>query len=214
MGRKPSGKLNAICGIKPMRHFVLTILLCLLCVTSLAQYGGAYVPKRGSDYVQKETEQIGYRAVQQRYGLTEYNYTFDVRNGVVSWKFFGSIGNGSGRFRCNRNIAGEIIAAECVGVAYWNFACMFLWDMVEKLGKFDSIMYKRAVEALETALKQLEKGKATSPGAYNRVNLTYTDIQKAEKGEAKMSLWDTLCFYSAAMAENALNVSDLYDYDF
>lgn len=185
---------------------LITLLLAFLCCGAFAQTGGLST--------RNTSDQVGYTAIYKRYGTAEYNYTFNVHNGSVTWKFTSSVGNGSGQFRCNRSISGETIASECAGVAYWNFACMFIWDMVEKHNKFDSLSFKWALEALESALKQLEKGKATSPGAYNRVNLTYTDIQKAEKGEAQMSLWDTLCFYSTAMAENALNVSDLYDYDF
>lgn len=190
-----------------MKKKILTIFFSVCCIASMGQT--KYVPKPP-----KVEEQIGYTALEAKYGLSVFRYIFNVHNGLVAWTFTSSMGNGQGQFRCNRAVPGDIISSECSGVAYWNFACMFIWDMVEKHNKFDSLSYKWALEALESALKQLEKGKATSPGAYNRVNLTYTDIQKAEKGENQMSLWDTLCFYSAAMAENALDVSDLYDYDF
>lgn len=188
-----------------MRHPLILAFILLTGVPSYAQFGG--ISSRTTK------EQTGYAALEARYGQDNFGYTFSVTDGVVTWKFSSTMGNDAGRFRCNNSISGEIIAAECKGVAFWNFACMWLWNMVERKGKYDSLWYKWVIEALESSIENLEKGKTTSPNAYKRVNDTYLAIKKAEKGKGEMSLWDTLCFYSYATSEK-LDVEDLYNHDF
>lgn len=189
-----------------MRRVLLLAFILLVHLPSFAQFGGVST--------NTNKEQIGYAALEAQYGQNVFRYTFSVNNGLVTWKFSSTMGNDTGRFRCNNSISGEIIAAECTGVAYWNFACMWLWNMVERKGKYDSLWYKWATKALECSIENLEKGKTTSPNAYKRVKETYLAIKEAEKGQGKMSLWDALCFYSYDTSEYKLDVEDLYNYNF
>ena len=182
------------------------VFICLIpCLAAFAQGWSS----------QKSEDQIGYSAMELRYGYSLYFYTFSLRNGVVTWKYSGpQESHANGRFMCNNAIEGDIITEECQGVVYWNFAGGFIWEMVENKGKFDSILYKWAIEALQSSLSKLEKGKKTSPEAYERVQETYLNIKLAEEGKARDSLWETLCLYSYAMSEHPLLVEDLYNYDF
>ena len=187
-----------------LRNVLFTILLLFI-------WGVTY--SRPSD--SRETdEQIGYAEMNLKYGLSYYNYTFSIRNGLVTWKYSGPDGNGNGHFRCNREVSGETISALCQGVVYWSFAGTFIWQMVEKKGEYDGLLYKRAMSALESSMSELERGKKTSPEAYERVRQTYMEIKEAEDGKSTSSLWDTLVFFSYAMNEHELKVSDLYNYDF
>lgn len=194
-----------------MKSFPLVILLSLLFLIPRAT--GCFAQSGGFSTSQTE-RQIGHSILDMRYGYDFYRYVFDVRDGVVNWSYSGPGGQQSGRFYCKRNVAGDIITTECTGIVYWQFAAIFIWDIVEKIQDIDNIRYKWAISALESAVSCFERTKKTSPNAYERVLLTFNTIKDAEEGKGDDSLWDVLCLFSYAMSEHELIVEDLYDYNF
>ena len=185
---------------------LIVILACL--IVSI----GAYSQNPANRI--NNSEQYGYSAMDLRYGYSLYKYIFTVQGGLVIWQYSSPNGNTSGSFHCNSSISGNIITAECKGVVYWYFAGEFIYRMVEENNKFDSILYKWAIDALDSSMKEFEISKKTSVDAYNRVRDIYLEIKKAEDGRASRSLWDTLCYYSYIINEHKLKVADLYGYNF
>ena len=183
-----------------------TFLLFVYPVYSSAQSGGFSTGRTSGQY--------GLNQLKKTYGYDLYKYTFEVRNGLVSWTFSGPSGGDRGRFSCNPSIEGDIVTAECVGVVEWQFAARFIWELVEKIGSIDNIRYKWAMSALESAVSCFDKAKKTSPKAYERVYNTYKEIKDAEKGKGEEPLWDVLMLYSYIMSEHDLVVEDLHDYNF
>jgi len=97
--------------------------------------------------------QYDYKAIHLKYGLQEHIYKFTVSDGIVNWSYSGEYGNLSDAFSCNKNVDGDVITTECVGVVYWYRAGEFFWSMTEELGKYDAILYKRGKDALEHSLE-------------------------------------------------------------
>lgn len=188
--------------MKTKRALVLISLL-LLCINGFSQTAG----------YKKAEKQIGYSALDLRYGNDTYHYTFSVRDGIVSWNYSGPNGKKKGNFHCNKAVDGDIIASECKGVVYWYFAGWFVWEMVEENNRYDDILYKRSMQALEFSIAEFKKGKKTSFGAYERARDAYLEI-KASEAKGQSALWDTLVLYSYALNEHEMRVSDLYDYNF
>ena len=179
-----------------MKNFVLSLLL----LASMFSMHAA------------EPSQYGYKAVEQRYGSETYRYMFSVKDGIVNWTYKGPNGNMSDSFYCDSYVLGDIITSECEGIVYWYFAGRFIWEMVEEHGKFDKTLFTWGREALEKSLKCFAKAKETSPDAFDRVLTNYDYLMKGINGE--LDLWSVLCDLSYFLTEHALQVEDLYNYNF
>ena len=186
-----------------MKRALISLSLLLISIFAFGQFGGQA----------PSISQRGYCKIHQTYGLAKFIYVFDVKNGQVKWSYSEPNGNYSGQFRCNPYVEGDVITAECSGIVYWYFAAQFIDRMVEHVG-YDTILYKWAMEAIDSSKNYFEKAKATSTKAYEVVKGAYENISLAKEGKWEQPFWDTLCLYSYIMSEHPLEVPDLYGYDF
>jgi len=166
-----------------------------------------------NELVEKKN-QFGSKVINHRYGYDEYQYSFVVRSGLVSWKYRGPLVDASGSFGCNNDVKGETIMSDCAGVVNWYFASRWL-GAVESAGEnnYSVIHLKWAIEALEASYKSFCEYPDCSQGAKNRVFSDYSELKKAESIGGSV-LWDKICRLNFEMDEYPLVVENLYNYDF
>lgn len=162
----------------------------------------------------EQRNQFDYRAISHRYGYNEYSYAFTVRSGHVTWTYKSPDGNYAGSFGCNNSVSGDTITSDCVGVAQWNFALMWLWD-IEQGGErnYNPVHLRWAIEALAASFDAFSEHDDCSSSAKERVYEYYQSLSRA-KSIGGNTLWETICLTRFRMSENPLIVENLYNYDF